>query len=197
MSLTQYLRAKGLWPERAILDIAPALQETGEQMAAEMGETPEWIKHAAPLIERFEGMARLIPGDKVEAYPDPATGGKPWTIGIGSTRDEAGKPIEPGTIWTVERARKRFETELQEFAKQVDAFIAGKPTTARQKAACVSLAYNIGQHGFSRSTVLKMHRAGNYQAAGDAFLMWNRANNKVMNGLVRRRNAERELYLSG
>ena len=194
MSLTQYLRAKGLWPER--IDIGTALQETGEQMAAEMGETPEWIKHAAPLIERFEGMARLIPGDKVEAYPDPATGGKPWTIGIGSTRDEAGKPIEPGAIWTVERARKRFETELQEFAKQVDAFIAGKPTTARQKAAIVSWIYNVGAEAGRQSTLLRKHRAGDYGGAANEFARWNRAAGKVLRGLTRRREAERELYLS-
>src|SRR5690348_2020420 len=58
--------------------------------------TGEWEDLAAPLIERFEGLARLIPGDKVEAYADPGTGGEPWTIGIGSTTDELGLPIAKG-----------------------------------------------------------------------------------------------------
>lgn len=207
MRLTQYLRAVAakIRSERADLDwMDVAMREAGEQLAVESGvkrdltlDRPEWLDLAAPLIERFEGMARLIPGGKVEAYPDPGTGGKPWTIGIGSTTDEDGGPIKPGTVWTVERARKRFEAHLREFGAEVDKQIAGKRTTAAQKAAMTSLAYNIGVGAFSRSTVLKSHRAGFYDHAANAFLMWNKAGGKVMRGLTRRREAERELYLRG
>lgn len=185
--------------EVAGLDAAidAAMKETGAQLAAESGQKPDWLALAAPLIERFEGMARLIPGGKVEAYPDPGSGGVPWTIGIGSTRDEQGQPIKPGDVWTVERARKRFEAHVMEFAREVDRQIAGKPTTAAQKAAIVSLAYNIGPDALSRSTVLKRHRAGDYKAAADAFALWNKAGGKILSGLVRRRAAEAELYRKG
>lgn len=44
------------------------------------------------LIKRFEGRARLRRDGMVEAYPDPGTGGDPWTIGWGATG--------PGTVWT-------------------------------------------------------------------------------------------------
>lgn len=175
----------GLWGARTADAIAKALG---------MGE--EWVDLAAPLVERFEGMARLIPGGKVVAYPDPGTGGEPWTIGIGSTTDEFGNKIKPGDVWTVERARKRFRAHLEEFGRHVDQALAGKSVTPAQKAALVSLTYNIGPSAFARSTVLKKHKAGDKQGAADAFLMWVRAGGKVMKGLQRRREAERELYLS-
>lgn len=160
-------------------------------------DTEDWITLAAPLVERFEGLARLIPGDKVEAYPDPGTGGKPWTIGIGSTTDELGLPIAKGAVWPVERARKRFCAHLAEFGAGVDRLIAGKPTTPAQKAALTSLAYNIGLSALARSTVLARHRAGDFAAAANAFSMWNKAGGRIMAGLVRRRKAEADLYRSG
>ena len=176
--------------------IDAAMRETGEQLAAESAGRPEWIALAAPLVERFEGMARLIPGGKVEAYPDPGTGGRPWTIGIGSTTDENGQPIKPGDVWTVERARSRFEAHLREFGREVDALIDGVATTPQQKAALTSLAYNIGTTALGRSTALRKHKQGKHAEAADAILMWNRAGGRVLNGLVRRRKAERALYLS-
>jgi lysozyme len=159
--------------------------------------TGAWIDLAAPLIEEFEGYAKRLPDGGCQAYPDPATGGKPWTIGIGSTTNESGQPIAPGTIWTRERALARFKAQLAEFGEGVDKLLAGKPVTAAQKAALTSLAYNIGLGALSRSTVLKRHLAGDYAGAADAFAMWNRAAGKVMAGLTRRRAAEAQLYRSG
>src|SRR5689334_19359009 len=45
------------------------------------------------LIQQFEGCARLRQDGSVEAYPDPGTGGAPWTIGWGAT----GPGIAEGT----------------------------------------------------------------------------------------------------
>ena len=154
----------------------------------------DWIALAVPLIEEFEGYAKKLPDGSVEAYPDPGTGGKPWTIGIGSTTDEQGNPIKPGTIWNRDRAISRFKAHLAEFGHGVDQALAGKPATAPQKAAMTSLAYNIGIGAFGRSTVLKRHRAGDYAGAADAFAMWNRASGREMRGLTRRRAAEAALY---
>lgn len=155
---------------------------------------PEWMDLAAPLVEKWEGLHRLIPGDKVVAYPDPGTGGEPWTIGIGSTTDEDGNPVPRDAVWTVERARRRFRSHLAEFGEHVDRALAGKPATAAQKAALTSLAYNIGPSAFARSTVLKRHRAGDYAGAADAFSMWVKAGGRVMKGLQRRRADEAKLY---
>jgi lysozyme len=147
----------------------------------------DWIELAAPLIEQFEGL-------RLTAYPDPGTGGKPWTIGFGSTTDEQGRPIAPGTTRTHERAEARFRTQLEQFGKGIDRLLDGKPTTAPQKAAMVSLAYNIGLTNFSRSSVLRDHLVGNYAGAAAAFSMWNKAAGKVLPGLTKRRAAESALY---
>ena len=205
MKLAQYLRAKAAAAlgKRASLpptiDIAKPMQEAAEQVAKEAGVSSDalhWMDLAAPLVEKFEGLARIIPGNKVAAYPDPATGGKPWTIGIGSTTDEDGYLIAPGTVWTIERARKRFRAHLAEFGEQVDHLLGDAPTTPQQKAALTSLAYNIGSSALARSTLLRRHKERNYAAAGYEFTRWNRAAGKVLKGLVRRRAAERELYES-
>lgn len=62
--------------------------------------------------------------------------------------------------------------------------------------ACCSLTYNIGINGFAGSSVLRNIKAGNKQAAADAFLPWNKSGGKVVQGLINRRNAERKLFLS-
>jgi len=61
--------------------------------------------------------------------------------------------------------------------------------------ALVSLAYNIGEKAFTGSTLVKRLNEGNYKAAADQFLVWVNAGGKRMQGLVNRRNKEREVFL--
>ena len=139
------------------------------------------------LIHRFESC-------KLHAYPDPGTGGKPWTIGWGSTTDEHGRPIEPGTVWTQERADARFALDLAKFEKAVIDALAGSATTQNQFDALVSFTYNVGEGNLRSSTLLKRHKAGDYAGAKAQFALWNKAAGRVMAGLTRRRAAEAELY---
>jgi lysozyme len=78
--------------------------------------------------------------------------------------------------------------------------VAGVATVTYQFDAMVSLCFNIGGHSFRTSTVLRQHRAGNYLAAGDAFLMWDKDHQDgqlvVVPGLLRRRQIERTYYLN-
>lgn len=62
--------------------------------------------------------------------------------------------------------------------------------------ACVSLAFNIGVGGFTKSTVAKRLAADDYAGAADAFLLWNKAGGKVIKGLVNRREKEMAIFLS-
>jgi lysozyme len=64
-----------------------------------------------------------------------------------------------------------------------------------QRAAAVSLAYNIGDGAYCRSSVRRLFNAGNYRAACDTFLVWNRAGGKPVAGLTARRQRERTLCL--
>lgn len=66
-----------------------------------------------------------------------------------------------------------------------------------QLAAAVSLSYNIGSAAYNRSTVARRFSSGDWRGACDAFLMWNKAGGRVVQGLVNRRRAERKLCLEG
>jgi lysozyme len=140
------------------------------------------------LIQSFEGCAKKRPDGKFEAYPDPGTGGAPWTIGWGST----GPDIKPGTVWTQAQCDERFAKHLERFANEVTAAIGNAPTTQSQFDAMVSFHYNTG--GITRSTLLSKHKAGKYAEAQAEFARWNRAAGKVLAGLTRRRAAEAQLY---
>lgn len=134
------------------------------------------------LIKQFEGYSS-------KAYPDPATGRAPWTIGYGTT-----KGVKPGMVITAEQAEKMLRDDVAKFESGVSSLITA-PTTQGQFDAMVSLAYNIGLGNFGKSTLLKKHNSRCYTCAADQFRVWNRANGKVMNGLTKRRAAERQVYM--
>uniref|UniRef100_C5CJR6 Lysozyme n=1 Tax=Variovorax paradoxus (strain S110) TaxID=543728 RepID=C5CJR6_VARPS len=128
---------------------------------------------------------------RLEAYPDPGTGGAPWTIGWGDT----GPDVVPGLVITQEEADQRYANRLhREFEPGVVDLLQREPTQA-QFDALVSLAYNIGLANFRGSTVLRKFNQGDDIGAADAILMWNKAGGKVMLGLKRRRTAERARFL--
>lgn len=142
------------------------------------------------LIRRFEGCARVRPDVLVEAYPDPGTGGEPWTIGWGAT----GRDIGPATVWTRAECDARLERDVARHAADVVRAIGDAPTTQGQFDALVSFHYNTGAIG--RATLTRCHCAGDHAGAVQEFARWNRAGGKVLRGLVRRRAAEAALYAS-
>jgi lysozyme len=135
------------------------------------------------LVQSFEGC-------RLAAYPDPGTGGDPWTIGWGTT----GPDIHRGLVWTQQQADDRFAADLAKFAGKVSTMLEGFATTQGQFDALVSFAYNLGLGNLSSSTLLKKHRARDYAGAAGEFGKWNKAAGKVMAGLTRRRAAESALY---
>lgn len=142
------------------------------------------------LSQRGIDLIKQLEGYSSKAYPDPATGGAPWTIGYGTT-----KGVKPGMVITAQQAEKMLRDDVAKFESGVSSLITS-PTTQGQFDAMVSLAYNIGLGNFGKSTLLKKHNARCYTCAADQFRVWNRANGKVMNGLTKRRAAEREVYMS-
>jgi len=135
------------------------------------------------LMHEFEGC-------ELEAYPDPATGGEPWTIGFGHT-SIAGEPhVKKGMKITQEEADEIFARDLKHYEKHVP------QASQNQFDAMVSLCYNIGPGNFNKSSVKRHHIDGHYKDAAKSFLLWNKANGKIMKGLTRRREAEKELYLT-
>jgi GH24 family phage-related lysozyme (muramidase) len=147
------------------------------------------------LIKRFEGCARLRRDGLVEAYPDPGTGGEPWTIGWGATRDGLHGFVGPETVWTQAQCDARLEDDLVRYAAEVARAIGDAPTTQGQFDAMVSFHYNTG--AIARATLTRRHCAGDHEGAAAEFRRWNKAGGRVLKGLVRRRLEEERLYRGG
>jgi lysozyme len=142
--------------------------------------------HGRALIQSFEGLS-------LTAYPD--AGG--WSIGYGHFG------ASPGQTITREEAESLFDRDVIKYETGVS--LITPRTTIQQFDAMTSLAYNIGlgsddpswPGGFTRSTVARLHNAGDFRGAADAFRMWNKSQGAVHQGLVKRREREREVYLNG
>lgn len=143
------------------------------------------------LIRRFEGCAREQPDGRFQAYPDPGTGGAPWTIGWGAT----GRGIRQGTVWTREQCDARLDADLARFASEVARAIGETSTSQAQFDALVSFHYNTG--AIARATLTRLHKAGRTGEAAAQFGRWVHAGGRRLNGLVRRREAEAALYRNG
>lgn len=144
--------------------------------------------HGIALIKRFEGCARRRSDGQFEAYPDPGSGGDPWTIGWGAT----GQGIGPGTVWTQAQCDARLEADLVRYSADVARALGDVPTSQNQFDALVSFHYNTGAIG--RATLTRLHQAGNHDGAAAEFGKWVHAGGRRLTGLVRRREAEAALY---
>jgi lysozyme len=149
-----------------------------------MNITPAGIS----LVKSFEGL-------RLTAYPDPGSGGDPWTIGHGTTIYPSGDEVKRGDKITAEQAEEYLRHDLRKFERAVSRMVL-EPVNEAQFSALVSLAYNIGEGALARSTLLRKLNAGDIFGAADEFLRWTYASGKQLPGLRRRREAERAMFLS-
>lgn len=131
-------------------------------------------------------------GPALKAYQCPSG---IWTIGYGHTFD-----VEPGDTITAAEADRLLDEDLDDAEDDVEALLT-RPANDNEFAAMVSLRFNIGYDGFRKSSVLRLHNAGDRTGAAKAFALWNKGrNNKgelvVLNGLTRRRAVEAALYMT-
>lgn len=134
------------------------------------------------LIKKFEGLA-------LRTYLCPA--GK-LTLGFGHT----GPDVHPGQEINEREAEQLLKGDLLRFEHGVEEFLDGVPASFNEFSAMVCLAYNIGLGNFRKSSVLRYHKAGKKTLAANAFLLWVFVKKKKTLGLVRRRTAEKALYVS-
>ena len=139
------------------------------------------------LIKEFEGLS-LKPYLDVVNIP---------TIGWGNTFYEDGTKVTlKDQPVTKERANELLEVIAnRDFADKIFPSIKVK-VTQNQFDAMVSLAYNIGAGSFLKSTLLKKVNAGDFIGASNEFLRWNKAGGKELLGLTKRREREKQLFLS-
>lgn len=139
------------------------------------------------LIKRFEGL-------RLKAYRDSVG---VLTIGYGTTtRAGIGVTVTEGMEINEADAEAFLKMALEKFSAQILPAFTRKPSE-NQFGAMLSLAYNIGPTAFKKSTCLKRFNAGDTEGAAEALTWFKKAGGKVLKGLVRRRAAERELFLAG
>ena len=146
----------------------------------------------AALIKLFESC-------QLEAYPDPGTGGDPWTIGWGHT----GPEVVKGLKWTQEQADNQFAIDVSKFVNDVNYLLWNHDCKQHEFDALVSFAYNVGSdiddddiaEGLGDSTLLRKFLRGDVRGAADEFPKWKLSGGRAMRGLAYRRRVERAMFL--
>ena len=161
----------------------------------------------ATLMHQYEGY-------RTKPYLCPA---HIWTIGYGHVlyQDQIRLPVvrvegkdttmirkemplkpEDNRVWTKEEIEKLFADDVASFERGV--LRLAPVVLDRQGAfdACVSFSFNAGLGNFQRSTIRMKTNRREWDAAAEAFMQWTRGGGKELPGLVKRRKAEKALFLS-
>ena len=160
-----------------------------------MKTSPEAIK----MIKHHEGV-------RVKPYRCPA---HLWTVGVGHVLypEQAKMPVterlqmppkfEDFRIWSMDEVDNLLAQDLGRFERGVARYCPIATTHQGIFDALVSFAFNVGLGNLQRSSLRMKTNRGEFEDAADEFLKWTKAAGKVLPGLVKRRNDERALYLSG
>ena len=134
------------------------------------------------LTKGFEGL-------RLAAYQDVAG---VWTIGYGHT----GPDLVPGMTIIETQAEVLLLADLADAIQCVNQAVTADLTQC-QFDALVDFCFNAGRGNFVNSTLLRRLNLGDVAGAAAQFALWVHAGGKVVAGLVRRRNAEADLFMSG
>lgn len=182
-----------------------ALQMLGEQIPASLlHRDNEWFKvwsqdgkqddlaEGLKLIKTFEGC-------RLTAYPDPGTGGDPWTIGWGNTRYSNGKPVMRGDQISQAVADAMLQEEVDRIAQRLGKVVPyWVQMSENQKGALCSFAYNLGSGFFNTAgfnTISACLREKRWADVPAALMLYCNPGTSVEAGLRRRRAAEGQLWL--
>ena len=159
---------------------------------------------AIDLVKKYEGIPDGDPSTvNIDPYLDPVN---IWTIGWGHAirydgrflKGEADRAqmhaLYPEGI-TLAQAEALLHADLIDTGSSVQTMLAVE-VNDNEFGALTSFAFNLGCGNLRSSTLLKLLNANNRTGAADQFLRWVRANGKVLPGLVKRRAAERSLFLA-
>ncbi|MFM2157842.1 MAG: Synechococcus phage, partial [Cyanobacteriota bacterium] len=149
---------------------------------------------AVTLIADFEGFVD-------HAYPDPASGGAPWTIGYGFTTLQ-GRPVQPGDRLSRAEADELLRTGVAACAAHLAGTIPHWQEMADdQRCALISFAWNLGENFYGDSsdfaTISRVLRERRWAEVPDALLLYCNPGTAVEAGLRRRRQAEGDLWRRG
>lgn len=133
------------------------------------------------FIRSYEGL-------RLKAYTDSAG---VWTIGYGHTGG-----VVPDMTITERQAVEYFKADIKSFENAVNKYVS-VPITQSMFDALVSFTYNLGAGTLKRSTLLKKLNCNDIVGAADEFGRFVYAGGRILKGLVRRRAAEKEIFLKG
>lgn len=150
----------------------------GQSLLKKQGDEMHISKEGIALIKKFEGC-------ELEAYQDSVG---VWTIGYGHTKD-----VEKGLKITQEEAEAMLNTELEEYEGYVEHYVE-VPLTQCQFDSLVCWTYNLGPTNLKNSTMLTVINQTRFDEVPREIKRWNKAGGEVLNGLVRRREAEALLF---
>ena len=143
-------------------------------------------KAGLDLIKQFESF---------RAAPYLCSAGVP-TIGYGTTVYPNGIKVKLSDQKITQQLAESFlQRHVNAIEKDILSLIK-VPLKQNQFDALVSFSYNVGFGAFRDSTLLKLLNAGDIDGTSKQFERWNKAGGKVSNGLTRRRNAEKALFLA-
>jgi len=115
---------------------------------------------------------------------------------VGMIRDDYQLKSEDNRVWSKEELVEIFKNDLASFERGVLRLV---PTVAGKQGAfdaLVSISFNFGLGNLQRSTIRMKANRGDWEGAADAFRVWTKGGGKVLPGLVKRREAERALFLT-
>ena len=146
------------------------------------------------LIKTFEG-------SRLEAYPDPKTGGAPITIGWGSTRDRQGRPFKLGDRITQREADDLLMDQIIRSYLPPQARIPGwNRLNDNQRGTILSFAYNLGAYFYGANgfeTISRVLRNQEWHNLEAALILYRNPGSRVEEGLLRRRLSEANVFLAG
>jgi len=152
---------------------------------------PGWLAPANRIIQKFEGC-------RLEAYPDPGTGGDPWTIGWGSTTYFDGNSVKQGDKISQGLADDLLAGTIERIGQALAKRIPGwADLNANQQAALVSFSYNVGPNWFEAEgfrTISRAIRGWRLQDVPAALMLYVNPGSAVEAGLRRRRHEEAVLF---
>ncbi|WP_395008311.1 lysozyme [Undibacterium sp.] len=155
------------------------MSETKNKLVAKIGAGA--VALLVPLAMFFEGTVN-------KTYKDP--------IGIlTACTGHTGADVKVGQTYTDEQCREMLYADLLKHADDIDCIKA--PLNDAQKAALISFGFNVGKQKLCTSTLAKKANAGDMIGACNELRRWTLAGGKELPGLVRRREAERQMCMRG
>jgi len=141
------------------------------------------------LSERGEALIKSFETLQLKAYKHFSS--EPWTCGWGHT----GPDVGPTTTCDETKAEQWFQGDVVTAEHACDMTLPMQ-VTQNQFDAMVSFTFNVGVSTESHSTLLRLVIGGQMELAADEFLKWCHVAGQIVPGLLRRRQAERELFLT-